>query len=130
MNLTPTCSPVIMKMRSHYISATDKFELEAAKKSEVWQIRSYLHERYHNVMKITEHCAVRLNQRLSSEEYRLVLAEVAALAKNKMFKKMFVGKQKNVNIVLRNNVTIGFSLADGNRLIVKTVFKRAKENVH
>lgn len=124
MNLTATTSPVIMKMRSHYISATDKFELEAAKKSEVWQIRAYLHEKYHNVMKITEHCAVRLHHRLNAEEYRLVLAEVAALAKSKMFKKMFVGKQKQVNLVLRNNITIGFGLADGNRLIVKTVFKR------
>lgn len=124
MSKTVKRSELVFKMRTNYARVTEKFALEAAQKSEVWPIKIYVNNQYSKHLKITEHCAMRMHQRLSSEEYRRVIAEAIGVSKTKMFKKLFVGKAKDTNVVI-DDITVGFSLVK-DRLVVKTVFKRPK----
>lgn len=123
MNWTTAHSPVIMKMRSCYLNATEKFEKEELKKSNIWAAKEYLNNKFSQRMKVTEHAALRLWQRLDENEARHVLAEVTSIAKSGMHKKLFVGKQRNINVILLGDITVGFALSK-DRIVLKTVFKR------
>lgn len=116
-------SPVVHKMRTSYARVTEKFIKEAARESEVWPIKMYINNKYAKHLKITEHCAVRMHQRLDAEEYRKVMLEAIQISKSNMYKKLFEGKSKDTAVVI-DDITVGLSLVK-DRLVLKTVFKRA-----
>jgi len=123
MNLTPTYSPVVRVMHQCYIHMSEKFDMEKVKQSKVWATRQYLFCEHGSKLKITEHAVLRMWQQLNEDEHSQIFTELIEVLKGNMYKKMFVGKQTHVNLVLSNDITIGFGLAS-NRLIVKTVFKK------
>lgn len=109
-------------MRTRYVRCTEKFLLEDTKSSDVWPIKMYINGTYDKHLKITEHCAMRMHQRLDAEEYRKVMLEAIQISKSNMYKKLFEGKSKDTNVVI-DDITVGFSLVK-DRLVLKTVFKR------